>query len=161
MKKLLFSVVALLFVLSSCTKTDDPYAGYDAVKQLAQDEIIIKDYIQKNTLTNVKRDTTGVYYEIIEPGDEKPTYTGTTSVKAKYAGRLLGSSTTFDANTATFPLGGVIPGWQIGVQKIGPGGKIRLIIPSPWAYGPQATGVIPANSILDFDIELLEVVNSN
>ena len=59
---------------------------------------------------------------------------------------------------AEFPLGGVIPCWTEGVQKMKVGGKARLTCPPGIAYGNRAVGgVIPANSTLVFEIELLDV----
>jgi FKBP-type peptidyl-prolyl cis-trans isomerase len=51
-----------------------------------------------------------------------------------------------------------IPGWQIGLQKISRGGKIRLYIPPVLAYGSiGVAGVIPPDAILISDIELVSI----
>ena len=89
------------------------------------------------------------------------TYTANTTVSTKYTGRLLDGSV-FDGGNGqvlSFKLGGVITGWQVGIPLIQKGGKIRLFIPSGLAYGCDGQGSIPANAVLDFDIELVEVTN--
>jgi FKBP-type peptidyl-prolyl cis-trans isomerase len=58
-----------------------------------------------------------------------------------------------------FPLSGVIPGWTEGMQLVGQGGMIELLIPSDLGYGPRGTpgGPIPPNARLHFLVELLDV----
>ena len=53
-------------------------------------------------------------------------------------------------------VGQVIKGWDEGVALLSKGAKAKLLIPSPLAYGPQARPGLPANSVLIFDVELLE-----
>jgi len=157
MKKFLGFAVIILSLITACKKSDP----YDAEKQLAKDEALIKEFIAKNNIPAI-RDTTGVYYVISEPGSGNVTYTANTSVRVKYKLRLLnGTEIPQTTEPISFTLGGVIAGWQIGIPKIQPGGKIRLLIPSVWAYGPNASGGIPANSVLDFDIELLNINSVN
>src|ERR1043166_5606787 len=84
-------------------------------------------------------------------------------VLVNYTGKLA-DGTVFDrGERAAFPLQGVVPGFAEGLTRMQRGGKYRLSVPSAQAYGaePQrnpATGqvVIPANSDLVFDVELLE-----
>lgn len=60
---------------------------------------------------------------------------------------------------AEFPLGGVIPCWTEGVQKIKVGGTAKLVCPSDTAYGDMgAGGTIPGGATLVFEVELLEIV---
>jgi len=155
MRKLVFVALFFAVIGSSCSKVE----SYDWEKQMAVDEQIIKDFIAENNLT-AKRSTNGVYYIIGEPGSGNVKYTANTTIKARYEGRLL-NGTVFDSSTEgiDFPLGGVIPGWQEGIQLIQKGGKIRLLIPSPLGYQNRGQGSIPANSVLDFDVELLDVSN--
>ena len=63
----------------------------------------------------------------------------------------------FDENTAgvEFRLGGLIAGWQIGLQKYKKGTKGKLLIPSGYGYGPSGQGSIPGNAVLIFDIEMV------
>lgn len=59
-----------------------------------------------------------------------------------------------------FPIGQgmVIPGWEEGIMTMKKGGKCTFIIPSSLAYGTAGSpGVIPPNSVLVFDVELVDV----
>ncbi|MGB3162737.1 MAG: FKBP-type peptidyl-prolyl cis-trans isomerase [Chitinophagaceae bacterium] len=55
-------------------------------------------------------------------------------------------------------MGGTIPGFQIGLQLIQKGGVIKMIIPSSLAYGCSGQGTIAGNSILFFEVELVDVL---
>lgn len=86
------------------------------------------------------------------------------TVSVLYTG-MLPDGTVFDASSRhgnqpfSFTLGGgqVIQGWDQGLTGMKEGGKRRLIIPPSMGYGSQDLGVIPPNSTLIFDVELLEV----
>ena len=89
------------------------------------------------------------------------------SVTVNYVGALT-NGTVFDASAShqetvngfTFNLGAgqVIKGWDQGIVGMKEGGKRTLVIPASLAYGSQAVGdVIPANSTLIFEVELLKV----
>ena len=110
---------------------------------------------------NVKETASGLQYIIEEAGsDTKPGPTD--QVEVHYRGTLL-NGTEFDSSykrneTIVFGLNQVIPGWTEGVQLIGKGGKIKLFIPSNLAYGERgAGGLIPPNSTLIFDVELIDI----
>ena len=118
---------------------------------------------------NAKKDgvtvtASGLQYRVITEGaGEAPTATDT--VKVHYEGRLI-SGDVFDSSIArgepvSFPLNGVIPGWSEGVQLMKVGSKFEFTIPSALAYGPSGTGPIPPNSVLVFDVELLEINPAN
>jgi len=118
---------------------------------------------------NAKKDgvtvtASGLQYRVITEGaGEAPKATDT--VKVHYEGRLI-SGDVFDSSIArgepvSFPLNGVIPGWSEGVQLMKVGSKFEFTIPSALAYGPSGTGPIPPNSVLVFDVELLEINPAN
>jgi len=77
----------------------------------------------------------------------------------RYKGQLMDGSV-FDETKeepATFPLKRLIKGWQAGLPFCRQGGKIRLIIPSALAYSIRNLGIIPPNSPLIFDVEVVEI----
>ncbi len=87
------------------------------------------------------------------------------SVTVNYVGSLT-SGAIFDASanhgtagfTFTLGAGQVIPGWDQGIVGMKEGGKRKLVIPASLAYGDRAVGnVIPANSTLIFEVELVKV----
>ncbi|MEE2000750.1 FKBP-type peptidyl-prolyl cis-trans isomerase [Alkalimonas sp. MEB108] len=102
----------------------------------------------------------GLQYEVLEQGDgAKPAAADT--VKVHYQGALI-DGTVFDSShergePIEFPLNRVIPGWTEGVQLMNVGSKFRFTIPSELAYGERDMGVIPPNSVLVFEVELLDV----
>ncbi|WP_421938234.1 FKBP-type peptidyl-prolyl cis-trans isomerase [Pedobacter sp.] len=153
--KYIFLLVALVACFAACKKSTN-VDEYDPTPQFKADTAAIRTFITTNNIPALK-DSYGIFYQIIEPGTGSVTYNAATKVTTSYEGKLL-NGTKFDSSTsATFALGQVIPGWQIGIQKIQKGGKIRLIIPSYYGYGNSAAGSIPANSILDFTISLTDV----
>ncbi len=129
----------------------------DFKEQEAFDEFLIQAYLEENNLTATK-DSSGIYYIIEEAGtDGSPSLSN--DVIVKYTGYFLNGEIfdqTTAGNTVSFPLDGVIEGWQIAVPLLQKGGKGTFIIPSRLAYGNQVRGNIPPNSVLVFDIELVD-----
>lgn len=108
----------------------------------------------------VKVTASGLQYEVLAEGKgDAPKASDV--VKVHYKGTLIDGSE-FDSSykrnePAEFPVGGVIPGWTEALQLMKPGAKYRLLIPSNLAYGEQGRPGIPANSVLAFEVELLEI----
>ena len=104
---------------------------------------------------------TGLQYEIIKEGTGAQA-TINDKVKTHYHGTLIDGKV-FDSSVdrgepATFPVNGVIKGWQEGIPLMKEGAKYRFYIPQELAYGLQAPSPsIPAGSALIFDVELIEV----
>ncbi len=131
-----------------------------AKMQAEKDEAKIVEFLKANNI-NAKRSDDGIYYTISKEGNgEHPSVSN--KVTVHYEGKLL-NGMVFDSSIkrgqpATFPLSGVVPGWQLGVPLLSKGGKGTLYIPSGLAYGSRgAGGSIPPNSVLIFDVELLEI----
>lgn len=106
----------------------------------------------------------GLQYEVLKEGDgAKPT--AEDQVKVHYHGTLI-DGTVFDSSVdrgqpATFVVGKVIPGWTEALQLMSVGSKYKLFIPSELAYGERGSqGAIGPNSVLMFDVELLEIVKA-
>lgn len=102
----------------------------------------------------------GLQYEILEAG-EGPIPTSSDKVKTHYHGTLIDGSV-FDSSVErgkpiSFPVMGVIKGWQEALQLMPVGSKWRVYIPSRLAYGERGAGTIGPNSALIFDVELLEI----
>lgn len=115
---------------------------------------------------NAKKDgvtvtESGLQYEVLQAAEgAKPAATDT--VKVHYTGTLT-DGTKFDSSVdrgepIEFPLNRVIPGWTEGVQLMSVGSKFRFTIPSELAYGDRDMGTIPPNSVLVFEVELLDIV---
>ncbi len=147
----IFTLVTLtLCFLSSCAKRR-------AAKQAEEDEQIILDYIDEMGLT-ASRTEEGLYYVIDQLGTgDYPAVTS--NVTVAYTGYFTDGSI-FDGSSSsgiTFNLQNVIDGWIIGIPKFKEGGNGTLLIPSALGYGPNPTGSIPANSVLIFDVELIDI----
>lgn len=108
----------------------------------------------------VKTTDSGLQYEIVEEGSgNKPKEDSIVTVH--YKGALIDGKE-FDSSygrgqPANFPVGGVIPGWQEALKLMNKGAKWKLFVPPELAYGDRSRPGIPANSVLVFDVELLEV----
>ncbi|MFN3387300.1 MAG: FKBP-type peptidyl-prolyl cis-trans isomerase [Allosphingosinicella sp.] len=107
----------------------------------------------------------GLHYKLLAPGTG-PRPSERDVVMVEYEGRLP-DGTVFDTTAgqqpATFPVMGVVPGFAEAVQLIQRGGKLRIWLPPELAYGSEErrnpqTGevVIPANSVLEFDMTLVD-----
>jgi FKBP-type peptidyl-prolyl cis-trans isomerase FkpA len=145
-------ILCLLFVtvLMGCKKKETQ-------DQSKKDEKIITDYIAANKL-DARATGSGLYYVISTEGTGKQPASNS-NVIVRYKGYLT-DGTVFDQSNASgyvTSLTQVIKGWQEGIPYFKKGGSGKLLIPSALGYGSQAVSRIPANSVLIFDIDLLEV----
>ncbi|TGE16997.1 FKBP-type peptidyl-prolyl cis-trans isomerase [Hymenobacter elongatus] len=153
--RLLLLVLSTAGLLTACAKDKD----YTAI-----DEAIIKQYVADNKLTGAQRQNSGLYFvPITTTTGMQPKAKQTVSVL--YTGSLL-NGTVFDASSKNgnkpfrFLLGEnqVIKGWDEGIALLTKGSKATLLIPSHLAYGSQGAGAsIPANAVLRFDVELVDI----
>jgi FKBP-type peptidyl-prolyl cis-trans isomerase len=156
----------LLVVALSCHKSNNVVPSN---VQLEADIATIDEYLKTHGITNVVEDTTGLRYVIHTLGTGV-TPTLSNCIRTAYRGTLL-DGTEFENNTIGYEtvLGtnSLILGWIIAFQHFPKGTKATMYIPSGYAYlngeRKDANGnvIIPANSILVFDVELLDVYAYN
>lgn len=103
----------------------------------------------------------GLQYEVVKKADG-PQPKPTDVVTVHYEGKLIDGKV-FDSSVERgspidLPVSGVIPGWVEGLQLMHVGEKYKLFIPAELAYGAQSPSpLIPANSVLVFDLELIAI----
>ena len=127
---------------------------------------IADEFLAKNKQENpdVKETPTGLQYRVIKEGEgESPSQTD--RVKVHYAGKLI-DGTEFDSSyergePTEFGLNQVIKGWTEGLQLMKVGSKYEFFIHPKIAYGSRPRPTIPANSVLIFEVELLDIVENN
>lgn len=141
---------------------------------------IIKKYADDSAAINAKREAdeneymesfkkekgvkvldNGAMIKLLRKGKGK-TPKADSIVKVNYTGTLL-DGTKFDSSydrkeAFQTRLNAVIPCWTKAVQVMNPGSKARVVCPADTAYGNRPVGVIPANSMLIFEIELMETL---
>jgi len=139
----------LIVILIACNKDDNDQAELD--------DQIIKDYLAKHNLDATKH-ASGLYYMITQEGTGvKPNINS--KVTLTYKGYFTDGSV-FDQsgnNPFTSYLVNLIEGWQIGIPLFKNGSHGTLFIPSDLGYGENGGGSIPGNTVLIFDIVLIEV----
>lgn len=152
-------IQTLLMALDQETKVKQQELAEKAAQDsLAEGQKFLEENAKKE---GVMVTDSGIQYQILTPAEgEKPAATDT--VKVHYKGTFLNGET-FDSSydrgqPAVFPLNRVIRGWTEGVQLMSVGSKYKFTIPSDLAYGPMGNPPrIPGNSVLEFEIELLEI----
>lgn len=128
----------------------------------------VEDYLAKNNIKGAQKTKNGAYVLVEVPGDQNLKADSGKQASVMYRGRLMKDGKVFDTNMDTtmhhtdpFKLvvgtGMAIPGWDEGISYFGKGGKGKIFIPSALGYGPQASGPIPANSNLIFEVEIVDV----
>jgi len=130
---------------------------------VSKNKAAAKAFLEKNGKEKgVKTTASGLEYQILIPGDTKaaaPLATDTVSVQ--YRGKLLDGSE-FDSSYAhgeavTFPVNGVIKGWQEALVLMKPGSKWKLWVPPELGYDAQPRPGIPAGSLFVFEVELQSI----
>ena len=126
-------------------------------KQKEKEDIELQAYF---TAKNIKpqKAPLGTYVVINEKGSGEPAIVGK-FVAVKYDGRLVKNDQPFDKGVYVFQIGpgNAIKGWHDGIPLFNKGGKGVLYVPGSLAYGDDPRGPGGPNSALKFDVEILEV----
>jgi hypothetical protein len=138
----------------------NPLPNADSVEQYQVDRRVIDEAVRTGK-SDVSENIEGVYYKIISPGSGK-SFTVADSVNVHYQLRIFGTSEVISGSATesyTFPLKSLIKAWQIAVPLVRTGGKIKLVIPSALGYSIRTRAPkIPPNSILEFEVEVLDAM---
>jgi FKBP-type peptidyl-prolyl cis-trans isomerase FkpA len=161
---LIFSIFSIVFLQFSCLKTNQECEFKPCQFVAPTSEIqAVNAYLGANGLTATQH-CSGLFYNIASLGSGKSP-DGCSYVNVKYTGRTT-SGVIFDQRTTTavlINLNQVITGWRSGIPLLKEGGIMTLYVPPYLGYGSQelkdANGnvIVPGNSILIFDIELVTV----
>ncbi|HSN13202.1 MAG TPA: FKBP-type peptidyl-prolyl cis-trans isomerase [Anaeromyxobacteraceae bacterium] len=144
--RLRLALAAALALLATTARADP---GADFAEKAAKEKGAVKT-------------ASGLVYRSLVDG-KGPQPSAAATVKVNYEGTFIDGKV-FDSSKRgggpiSFPLNRVIKCWTEGVQKMRVGGKAKLVCPPSIAYGAAgAGGVIPPNSTLVFEVELLEIV---
>ena len=154
-----FVVFVLLgsFFWSSCLKKSSG-CSYEAdmIAAPVSQQQLVKKYLDSAGITQAILDSNGFYYQIVAQGigaSPQPC----SQVTVQYKGTLINGAVFDQENNAVYTLGSLIDGWREGLPLIKIGGEIKLYLPPALGYGSSENPSIPANSILIFDIFLLNV----
>lgn len=135
------------------------YSHIDSIQQREKENSLIRKAIAAGKTDAINFEQ-GVYYTMLKEGTGRQVSIDDTVV-VNYKGYLFSDGSVFDQTMdkpAIFPLKRLIRGWQTGVPLCKVGGKIKLVIPSDLAYSIRTRSAkIPPNSILVFEIEVLDV----
>ncbi len=162
MRRFIIALPLVVFLFTGCYKKDENTSTCDydpcAVKAPSNEITQLEAYLSGAGITTAIKYCSGMYYQIISTGSDKaPSICSYVSVN--YKGTLT-NGTVFDQTSGTpagFQLAILIESWKQGILLIKKGGKIRLYVPPSLGYGTAQSASIPANSILIFDIELVDI----
>jgi FKBP-type peptidyl-prolyl cis-trans isomerase len=157
----LLTVLASAGLFTTACKKDETEMDYSAVDQ----ETITK-YLTTNSITTAQKQPSGLQFIPVRTNANAPKVAAGSSVAVLYTGHLLDAAgTVFDGSSRhsnpllTFVAGAgqLIKGFDEGVLMMHVGDKAEFLIPSALGYGTAEKTGIPANSVLRFEVEVVDV----
>jgi FKBP-type peptidyl-prolyl cis-trans isomerase FkpA len=162
---LLVSIIAV-----SCLKSKEdsscPYRNVTTTAP-ANEQVSVKAYLDSNGIHDAVQHPSGFYYKILTQGSGTDTVELCSQILITYKGTLKDGTVFDQQNNVIFVLGSLIEGWKKGIPLLKKGGQIKLYIPPSLGYGntdvrdDSGQVVIPANSMLIFDVTLTDYSVSN
>ena len=135
---------------------------FEEKEKILQKRKFEEENIKKEIIDGMTQTSSGLWYKIIK-NSIKPKPKNGEMVKVHYTGMLLNGEVFDSSYSRNMPIefvlgsGRVIKGWDEGISLIPIGASAKLLIPSDLAYGERgAGGVIPPNSTLVFEIEVID-----
>ena len=163
MKRILFTALLSIALITSCKKTDNTNncnSTVPAVNVPSSETAYLQNFLSANSITATEKN--GMFYTLTQGSGNSPNVCNT--VSAEYVGNLINGTTVgaqFDASQAgqpaSFKLLKLISSWQIIFPLVKVGGTVTMYVPPSLGYGSNAAGAIPANSYLKFVVTLRDV----
>ena len=140
----------------------DKLFGFRSEKLRAEKEAGAKFLAENKSREGVMELPNGIQYLIVQQGSGRQPKSNST-IKAHYKGSLLNGKE-FDSSYKrnqpfTARLTQLIKGWQEVIPLMKEGSLYRLWIPSDLAYGDNGTGGIPGGATLQFEVELIQILD--
>jgi FKBP-type peptidyl-prolyl cis-trans isomerase FkpA len=161
MFKICFCFLFMVTLAAGCLKEQRCNFTANTIIAPTSEKDSVQAYLTANNI-QATRDTSGLFYQISNPGTGTAKAELCSQITINYAGKLA-NGTIFDQSSgAVFQLGTLIEGWKKGIPLLRKGGQIRLYIPPSLGYGNTDVKdrnnvvVIPGKSILIFDITLID-----
>jgi FKBP-type peptidyl-prolyl cis-trans isomerase FkpA len=148
-----------LWAGSACLVAAGLGAAWATSERPALTAMSSQDFLASNARhAGVQTTASGVQYQVLTAGvGGHPTQADLAQIE--YRGTLV-DGTQFDASTpgqpVALPVGGVVPGFAEALTLMNKGAKYRVWLPPQLAYGERQAGPIPPNSVLVFDITLVD-----
>ncbi len=140
-------LISVMLIFGSCRRDDPDYIA-------KRDREKILEYLEKHEL-DYQEVESGVFVVIEEEGTGGYPSENST-VKLNYTGTLLNGDVFDSGEGSNIYLPGAVQGFSIGIRQFRRSGEGKILIPSALGYGSYATGSIPRNSVLIFDVKIID-----